>query len=1114
MELYYGNDNTLYVAYVSLHFTHINSLKSFLNAEYLLSGNSKIYIGPKINIRTAWCSNVISILKNIGLGGIYRIEKFRKCESIPADYDKMTEEIYLTEPSLIENNSHPEIKIITDIPDYCVKLGVEDISRYFPTGNGTDVEIYDLIQSNSEHSRHWFFRETGLFDIIMEPWRCNPNNSLLAFADNSSAIRGLVKITQLIPSYPTSASQYNIKKRLLHPTLTAETHNFPTAICPFEGAATGTGGRIRDNQCVGRGGQVMASVVGYCIGKTRKIYHSPTKILIDASNGASDYGNKFGEPLIGGFVREYGDNEIEWVKPIMFTAGIGQVLDENIEKLPPEKGQLIVRIGGPAYKIGLGGGMASSSDKIIDYSAVQRSDPEMGNRMNRVVQSISNLIKNPIIQIHDQGAGGMGNVTKEIVNPLGAIINLDNVILGDKTMSALEIWSSEHQEQNTMLITSENLNFISKIAERENCPLAVVGTVSDDGIILVNHQNKTVFNMKLENIFQNEKRGIIIRETRLVKQETPIINKSLFELISMVFNNAAVCSKSFLVNKVDRSVGGIVAQQQTVGWCQLPLSDYQLVAQSIYDDIGIVTAIGERPILSHLSPEIMVDTCIAEMLTNMMFCSVTAFEDIKCQGNWMWSIKHDNQMIIRAGKQLSDSLIELGLAIDGGKDSLSMSANGIESPRTLVLTGYCTCPNIRHRITPDFKEIGNYIILIPLFKKNSLDGSILAQEISKLGNNPPIPDLVKIKNIFQWVQNNMTNIISGHDISDGGLITTVLEMCFPNGIGCKVKLPWYFEEGSGIVLEMNYIPTDIEVIVLGRTGGNMIHIGTFYEPVTKIRNIWMNRSYKYEFHQTRKGCVYSEYEGLKSRLRPLLDNITIYPHNMLKHPKMAVIRTNGTNGERELAAAFNMAGFTVWDVTMDDLKKNKILSQFRCIAYAGGFSYGDVLGSGYGWYYMLNNEHIRSQIIEFYSRTDTISIGICNGAQFMLRAMFDSKLEPNKSGKFESRYVNVRIRENNNIFLQGLTNMKLGIWVAHGEGLFPSNDGCIVYVDDNGNDTKEYPYSPNGGIVAAIGTQRHLAMMPHPERSFLDWQIPTPQKFNGHFTGWFRLFQNAYKFVS
>lgn len=1109
----------------------------------------------------------------------------------------------------------------------------------------SDVELYDLSQSNSEHSRHWLFRGKlelnqqvlphSLMDLIKEPLkriqsvkRTNGqrDNSLIAMKDNSSAIKGY-----RINYFQPLGREFEIIRKMVHPIFTAETHNFPTGIAPFPGAATGTGGRIRDIQAMGRGGLMVAGTAGYCIGNLRLEndpqpwepegfeypHHRPSNILIEASNGASDYGNKIGEPLIQGFCRSFGLNlqtysdkseRIEWVKPIMFSGGVGQVLDDHVHKIEAQEGWLIVRLGGPAYRIGLGGGAASSRSQgeldsnkeqnqadPNDFNAVQRDDPEMENRLNKVIRSCIELgVKNPILSIHDQGAGGMANVTKEIVSPKGGLISLGNVHCGDNTMSAREKWVAEYQEQNTILIHPRDSDIIKGICKRENLPYQFVGFVSSTGRIQVYDPtgNQPVemnpvdldLNQVLENVPDKTFKMDVSKKNQILPKPLPLFERessenlesTIAKYLGLVFRLVSVGSKRFLTNKVDRSVGGLVVQQQTVGPLQTPLADVAVVAQSFFSKTGIATSVAEQPIKGLLDPVRMARLTVGEMLTNLIWAPITKLSDVKCSGNWMWEKKYSDEIyaLYQAVKSVSTIMQEIGIAIDGGKDSLSMSARvknqDVLCPRSLVLSAYVTCPDITKVITPDLKKIGNHLVLVDLGKgRNRLGGSSIAQVMGELGEEvPDLDDVSGFVGVFRLIQSMMLDniIISGHDRSDGGLITTLVEMAIAGNLGFDLEIKngvtkfgskietlirFLFSEELGLVIEV--APEHLDLVIeqlseyvptysLGKIQPSNCRIqwrrrNVLDQTVNQLRQQWEETSFRLEMLQCKSECVEQERTYLFESRGPrysipkeTLKLINSWTPPEYKH-RMAIIREEGSNGDREMAAAFHAAGFQVSDITTQDLLNGNVnLDTYRGLAFVGGFSFADVLGAGRAWYLsLMSDPNVVKQLTAFRKRRDTFSLGICNGCQLMAElGWIPGKFVKNESLRFESRWSTVKVLKSNSVLLKGLEGMRMGIWVAHGEGRYnattkemrkmSSNQRCLAYVDDTGSSTEKYPTNPNGsphgltGLCSADG--RHLAMMPHPERSFLKWQSPylgEVQMGKDEYHPWMEIFRNAWR---
>jgi len=1052
----------------------------------------------------------------------------------------------------------------------------------------TNIELHDLSQSNSEHSRHWFFKgqlidpdgkpiEKSLFQMIKDTQKFTNDRSIVAFCDNASAIRGYV-VRRLKPVDMT----YVETDDLMHITFTAETHNFPTGIEPFNGAATGVGGRIRDTHAIGRGGYVVAGVAGYCVGNLydSKFKQKNVRTLLRASDGASDYGNKFGEPLILGFCRDYGlmdpnGTRIEWIKPIMLSAGQGLLLNNDVVKNKPTKDMYVVKIGGPCYRIGIGGGAASSRDQDTknikeDLSAVQRGDPEMENKLNRLIRTCIELPKNPIQSIHDQGAGGTANVTKEIVYPTGAEIDLDKMHMGDKSLNSLEKWISEYQEQDTILVNKADIDIVKNIGNRENIGVNVIGEVTNSKKIHVKSRGNTIVELPLEDVvgdsMKMKKYELVKVDKKLVRLELP--TNDVLDHLKKVFRLTSVGSKRFLTNKVDRSVTGLVAQQQCVGPVHTPLSNFGVTAMSYLGLTGCATAIGERPNIGQISTARMARMAISEMLTNMVFAKITNIKDIRCSGNWMWplNINGEKWELFNACVEMCNLMNHLGIALDGGKDSLSMIYKDgnevIVGPRQLVISGYAPMDDITVKVTPDFKRTDSAIIYVDLARGyKRLGGSALAQAYGQIGNDAPDlidPDL--LKDVFEKIQELVRNqvILAGHDISDGGFITTLCEMGFAGNIGFNITIATIhdslnmveetlFHEELGLILEVqvehiydvcSYLGDNI-CHHIGRTDPNGMMVIRYGEnmileaDLIDLRDDWEDTSFNLDALQAFPMCVGQERASLKTlrHYSYVWNGLMEIPTTPITvRPMIAIIREEGSNGDREMAAAFHTAGFMAVDVCMNDFVN---INSFRGVVFVGGFSYSDVFGAAKGWYATISsNQRIKDEFDTFRQRPDTFSLGVCNGCQLMslLGWIPGYKMIRNQSGRFESRFSTVRISEKNSIMLKGMNDAVLGSWVAHGEGQFVLErddelDIVTQYVDPDNCATTLYPFNPNGspdGVAAVCSKDgRHLAMMPHPERSFLSWQWPVPQHaannvvpiVSQQYTPWIIMFKNAYNWI-
>jgi phosphoribosylformylglycinamidine synthase len=1240
------------------------SERSFLipNSE-LKTPHLLLEVGPRMNFTTAWSTNAVSVCHACGLRKISRIERSRRFRldldskvSLPDDqkqaflalvHDRMTECPYSAPLTSFETGIKPEpVRIVPlreegrpalekinremglglddwDL-DYYTNLFVRDIKR-----NPTNVECFDLSQSNSEHSRHWFFRGKLIVDgkevpetlmkLVKSTWEANRNNSIIAFSDNSSAISGY-DITTILPETIGKPSAFRETRRKYNIIFTAETHNFPSGVAPFPGAETGTGGRIRDVQATGTGGLVVAGTAAYCVGNLRiPAYElpwedpsysypnnlaSPLSIEVEASNGASDYGNKFGEPVIQGFTRSFGlrlpDGERrEWLKPIMFSGGIGQMDARHTKKTDPNKGMLVVKIGGPAYRIGMGGGAASSmiqGENVaeLDFNAVQRGDAEMEQKLNRVIRACVELgEKNPIQSIHDQGAGGNCNVVKEIVHPAGAKIEIRKIQSGDATLSVLEIWGAEYQEQNALLLKPEHEALFKSLCDREKVPMAVIGTVTGDGFIVLYDEkdNSTPENLELakvlgdmpQKVFRLDRKKTTLKPLELPKDLT--VRSALDRVLRLL----SVGSKRFLTNKVDRSVTGLIARQQCAGPLQLTVADVAVIAQSHFGLTGAAISIGEQPVKELIDPAAMARMSVGEALTNIVWAPVSGLGDIRCSANWMWAPKlpGEGSRLYDAAVAMRDVMIEFGMAVDGGKDSLSMAAKvtnsdgtseTVKSPGTLVISAYVTCPDITGVVTPDFKSPGkSQILLIDLGNgRNRIGGSALAQVFGQVGDkSPDLDEPHLLTRTFNAVQNLIADglILSGHDRSDGGLAVTLLEMSFAGNCGIEIDLGQQddvlsalFTEELGLVME--YLPSAESKIftildsaavpyhVIGKTTEKKrINISlrtpnsglrsVLDEDMRQLRDIWEETSHRLDLMQRNPESIREERKNIYGRKGPSF--VVPFTSNptadallcSADKPKVAVIREEGSNGDREMASAFYLAGFEPWDVTVTDLLEDRItLDRFRGVVFVGGFSYADVLDSAKGWAASIRfNPKVWDQFESFYHRPDTFSLGVCNGCQLMAllgwvpwRGIAD-ELQPrfihNKSGRFESRFSTVKILPSPSIMLAGMEHSVLGIWVAHGEGLtyFPDKkifDECefglapIRFVDDESRITESYPFNPNGSPAGLAGLcspdGRHLAMMPHPERAVLTWQwgwMPEEMKKSLGASPWLRMFQNA-----
>jgi phosphoribosylformylglycinamidine synthase len=1218
------------------------SSQTFLGSD----ANKTVEVGPRLNFETAFSTNAVAICRACGLDKILRVEKSRRWilpqnedrnHFIVRHHDRMTECPYASPLESFETGLVPEPVITVPLIEKG-PAALQDINRELGLGmdawdlgfyhdlfanrfrrNPTNVECFQLAQANSEHSRHWFFKgklkidgkdaSETLMEIIKSTLCANPSNSVIAFKDNSSGIRGY-KVATMIPKAPGKSSPFAFRQGEYDILFTAETHNFPSGVAPFPGAETGTGGRIRDVHATGRGALVIAGTAGYCVGNLNirdfpipgedsafgypSNLATPIQILIGESNGASDYGNKFGEPLIQGFTRTFGlrlpdGSRREWIKPIMFTGGIGQLDARHLQKGEPKKRMLVIEIGGPAYRIGIGGGAASSmiqgeNKEELDFSAVQRGDAEMEQKMNRVIRACVEMGDgNPIVSIHDQGAGGPCNVLTELVDPAGGRIEIRNIALGDKTMSVLEIWGAEYQERTALLLNPDRLEEFRAICVREKVNCEMLGEVTGDGRVVVHdaQDNTTPVNLELAPILTNIPQKTFDLE-RIHQKPEPLHlphDLTVGEALRQVFRLPSVGSKGYLVRKVDRSVTGLIARQQCCGPLQLPVSNVAIMAQSHFGVTGAAIAVGEQPIKSLVDVRAGVRMAVAEALTNIVWAHISNLSHIKCSVNWMWAAKqpgegaalHDGAIALR------DLMVALGIAADGGKDSLSMAARVgdevIKAPGQVVVSAYASMPDVTKVVTPDIKRPGDScLMLLDLAPgKHRLGGSALGQTYGQIGKeSPDIDNPHLLKHAFLAVQSLIAEglVLAGHDRSDGGLATTVAEMAMAGNCGAKILLeetaeviPQLFAEELGLVFE--YLPANGDRICtrlrnagvpfrsLGVTlAERRLEIGCKKEVILNVAtpvllSWWEEISDQIEALQMNPACA-SEQAQRHDRPGPtyhLSFDPKPTPETMLqreKKPKVAILREEGSNGDREMTSAFFAAGCEPWDLTMSDLLSGRAsLEGFRGLVFVGGFSYADVLDSAKGWAGIIRfHDRLRAMFDAFYLRPDTFSLGVCNGCQLMAllgwvpwKGIPDAR-QPrfirNRSERFESRWATVKIVESPSIMLREMENSALGIWVAHGEGRLYCPDPDILrqavqrkltpcyFVDDQDKSTEEYPFNPNGstqGITAFCSPDgRHLAIMPHPERAFLRYQwpwMPEHWKHTIKASPWLRMFQNA-----
>jgi phosphoribosylformylglycinamidine synthase len=1197
-------------------------LNWLLNGQILTDNTlSGFFRGPRKEMLTPWATNAVEITQNMGINGIIRIEEFFQAETSDAAHDKMLEVIYDgLDQEVFDIHLQPQpIRYIDDISAFNIEeglalsqqeIGYLDSVAVKNNRKLTDSEVFGFSQVNSEHCRHKIFnglfiidgeeKPSSLFKLIKKTTETNPNKVVSAYKDNVSFTRGPV-MEQFAPATQDKPDYFEIKEVDAVLSLKAETHNFPTTVEPFNGAATGSGGEIRDRIAGGIGSAPLAGTAVYMTSYSRLeknrsweagmperdwLYQTPMDILIKASNGASDFGNKFGQPVINGsvFTFEHAENgkRYGFDKVIMQAGGVGYGVLKDAIKQTPAIGDKIVVMGGDNYRIGMGGSAVSSldtgaSNSAIELNAIQRSNPEMQKRVYNAIRAMMESGENPIVSIHDHGAGGHLNCLSELVESTGGKIDLAKLPVGDPTLSAKEIVGNESQERMGLVINESNLEVLKDVSARERAPLYVVGDITGDHQFTFesSETGETPIDWPLEDMFGNPPKTIMRDESQVATFDEIIFEENkIHAYLEAVLQLEAVAAKDWLTNKVDRSVTGKIAQQQNVGSLQLPLSNYGAMTLDYRGKSGVATAIGHAPTVALIDAAAGSRIAMAEALANIVFAPIDGgLSGVSLSANWMWPCKNpgEDARLYAAVEAVSNFACELGINIPTGKDSLSMTQKYkdgvVYAPGTVIISASGEVTDVRKGVTPNLlKEAGTALIYIGLTGAPlTLGGSSFAQILNKLGSDAPdILNAADFKNIFNAVQDliNAGSILAGHDVSSGGLITTLLEMCFPeNGVGIDATLDALnessltkalFAENPALILQVKDASTVVETlaakgvkaVALGTvTNGNVLTVSLQGQElkfdVPALRDVWYKTSYLLDEKQTAPGHAKERYDnyakhGLEFTLpETFTGSLKSYGishgRKTASGIKAAIIREKGVNGDREMAYNMWLAGFDVKDVHMTDLISGREdLSDVNFIAFVGGFSNSDVLGSAKGWAgAFLYNEKAKTALDNFYARPDTLSLGVCNGCQLMVHLGLiypshekQAKLLHNSSGKFESIYLNVDVAaDTESIMLKSLSGSRLGIWVAHGEGKFelpyPEEDYNIAMRYSHNT----YPANPNGspyntaGIVSGDG--RHLAMMPHLERSSFPWQCgyyPTDRQ-NDDCTPWLEAFVNAYKWV-
>ena len=1184
-----------------------------------------IYVGPRREMVTPWSTNAVEITENMNLTGITRIEEYFPVSSREATHDPMLQRMYEgLDQKLFTVNREPEpIRRVENLEQYNEEEGLAlspEEMAYLHTiekQNGrplTDSEIFGFAQINSEHCRHKIFsgtfiidgeeKESSLFAMIKRTTKENPGKILSAYKDNVAFAQGPI-IEQFAPADQSTSDYFQVEDIESVISLKAETHNFPTTVEPFNGAATGTGGEIRDRMGGGVGSWPLAGTAVYMTayprleGESRTwedilpvrkwLYQTPEQILIKASNGASDFGNKFGQPLICGSVLTFEHQEdgqkLAYDKVIMLAGGVGYGKKRDCLKKEPQKGNKVVVVGGDNYRIGLGGGSVSSVDtgrytSGIELNAIQRANPEMQKRAYNLVRALVEEKENPVVSIHDHGSAGHLNCLSELVEDCGGEIDMTKLPIGDKTLSAKEIIANESQERMGLLIDERHLDHVKAIAERERAPLYVVGeTTGDAHFSFVQADGVKPFDLDVAQMFGHSPKTIMTDETVTRHYEDVTYSADQIDsYINKVLQLEAVACKDWLTNKVDRSVTGKIARQQCQGEIQLPLSDCGVVALDYRGKRGIATALGHAPQAGLASPEAGSVLSVAESLTNIVWAPLEdGLEGVSLSANWMWPCraqKGEDARLYAAVEALSDFCCSLHINVPTGKDSLSLTQkypNGekIISPGTVIVSAGGEVKDVRNVVSPvlvNSKNSSLYYIDFS-FDDQRLGGSAFAQSLGKVGSDvPTVKNPEYFADCFEAIQTliNKGWVMAGHDISAGGLITTLLEMTFANQQG-GIHVNLYdvsgedvvknlFAENPGVVIQVSDLHKHALREYLESEGIGYAKIGYPTPKERKIvvkknewqhefdidalREAWYQTSYELDKRQSMNGMADQRHRNYKEQPLQLRFNdaftgkLSQYQLNAERRTpsgiRAAIIREKGTNGEREMAYALYLAGFDVKDVMMTDLISGReTLEDINLIVFCGGFSNSDVLGSAKGWAgAFLYNPKAKEALDRFYARKDTLSLGICNGCQLMVELNLinpehqqRTRMLHNDSHKFESAFLGLTIPENNSVMLGSLSGSKLGIWVAHGEGKFSLPEGEENYNIVAKYSYDSYPGNPNGSDYSVAGIcskdGRHLAMMPHLERSTFPWQNAYyPHKRHmDEVTPWIEAFVNAREWV-
>ncbi len=1233
---------------VSQDFFDHSKLLELLNSSEP-SNIPNFFIGPRSGTISPWASKTSEIIANVGIQGVKRIEKYvgyflenNKTAahlSLSCLFDRMTQEVFMSSKDIASVGGDVKRKPLIHIDiskgaidslikanqDLGLALSEEEINYldHFYTSvsrNPTDAELMMFAQANSEHCRHKIFnaawiinsisQEESLFDLIKKTSKGNKLDLISAYKDNAAVISGAAVMTlnrNLKNSYSFSSEKINS-------TLKVETHNHPTAISPFPGAATGSGGEIRDEGATGSGAKPKMGLVGFNVSNLRledfpraweKLSHmpsriaSPLQIMIEGPIGAAAFNNEFGRPSTLGYFRVFEQPFVDnrtygYHKPIMLAGGIGEVKDRNSIKNPIEIGDLVVVLGGPSMLIGLGGGAASSmssgeSDEDLDFASVQRENAEMERRCQEVINQCAFESPNLIEFIHDVGAGGLSNAIPELAKDcnLGVAIDLSLIPVADPSLSPMEVWSNESQERYVLAIKKTNKVIFESICRRERCPVAFVGkTTSSDAVeVFDSERDEFPVQVPLSMLFGNLPISNMSVNIPAVRQITDSFNNDLdlSEVIQRVLSHPSVASKSFLITIGDRTVGGLVARDQLVGRYQVPTSNYAMSTKSFLSNEGDVLSIGEKPTLAIKNPAASMRMALAEALMNLISAPVKNLDLVRLSANWMAACgdENDNYALRLGVEALSKICVELGIAIPVGKDSLSMKTKWhedgkqleVKSPLSGVITAMAPVEDVSMAITTEFSENGSKDLYhLFLNNKSRLGGSIFEEVTSSsIQRVPDIDNVQSLKNLFNSIQELIKRgwIVALHDVSDGGLFTTLAELSFTNKVGLEIFTPeinqndalmqYLFSEETGAVVQLhnefkdqaldflNQIDIDYQKCATLRSDAQIVISSSdrieFSDSVVNLEKVWNETSYSIKSSRDNPVSAREEFDLIESFDNQGLvakDNFQFSAHlpefNKNTKPKVAILREQGVNGQNEMAAAFMLAGFDAFDIHMQDLLDNPdLLIDFQGLAACGGFSYGDVLGAGGGWSSSISyNNAVRDSFERFFNRDETFTFGVCNGCQMLSNL---KNLIPgaenwpeflwNESDQFEARLSQVTITQSKSVLLDGMEGWQIPVAVAHGEGrasfqgealtkLSEQNQIAVQFTDNKGTIASSYPINPNGSPEGVTGLTnrdgRVTIMMPHPERVFRSQQLSWKPSNWKEYSPWMQIFINAYKF--